>query len=149
LLVVAALVFPRPFLTVDSGPVNAEMIILLGGGSHERYERAVKLFKDRAAPRILAERVLGARGEPLPFGRVVADRVRQAGVETAQGPGKPALRPDRSRRENRCGQRGDAAEDRPGPDDVLVPRGHTAIAFRADLRPFKKGRKVRLRRPKK
>jgi len=53
LLVVAALVFPRPFLTVDSGPANAEVMVLLGGGAHERYERVAKLFKDRAAPRII------------------------------------------------------------------------------------------------
>jgi uncharacterized SAM-binding protein YcdF (DUF218 family) len=53
LLAVAAWIFPRWFLTVDSGPMNADVIVLLGGGSHDRYERAVKLFKDRAAPRII------------------------------------------------------------------------------------------------
>lgn len=53
LLAVAAWIFPRQFLTVDSGPVNAEVIVLLGGGSHERYERVGKLFKERAAPRII------------------------------------------------------------------------------------------------
>jgi uncharacterized SAM-binding protein YcdF (DUF218 family) len=50
---VAALVFPRPFLIVDSGPATADVIVLLGGGSHERYERAARLFKEHAAPRIL------------------------------------------------------------------------------------------------
>jgi uncharacterized SAM-binding protein YcdF (DUF218 family) len=53
LLAVAAWMFPRQFLAVDSGPVNAEVMVLLGGGAHERYERVVKLFKDRAAPRII------------------------------------------------------------------------------------------------
>jgi uncharacterized SAM-binding protein YcdF (DUF218 family) len=53
LLAVAAWIFPRQFLTVDSGPANAEVIVLLGGGSHERFECVVKLFKDRAAPRII------------------------------------------------------------------------------------------------
>jgi uncharacterized SAM-binding protein YcdF (DUF218 family) len=53
LLAVAAWIFPRWFLTVDSGPVNAEVIVLLGGGSHDRYERAVALFNDGAAPRII------------------------------------------------------------------------------------------------
>jgi uncharacterized SAM-binding protein YcdF (DUF218 family) len=53
LLAAAALVFPNVFLTVDSGPVSADVIVLLGGGSHERYERAAKLFKDRVAPRII------------------------------------------------------------------------------------------------
>ncbi len=53
LLAVAAIFFPQLFLCVDSGPVNAEAIVLLGGGSHERYERAARLFKDHAAPRII------------------------------------------------------------------------------------------------
>ena len=53
LLVLAALLFPGPFLTVDSGPVKADVLVLLGGGSHERWERAAELFKEHAAPRIL------------------------------------------------------------------------------------------------
>ena len=53
LLVVAALIFPQRFLTVDSGPATADVIILLGGGSHERYERAAELFKERAASRVI------------------------------------------------------------------------------------------------
>jgi uncharacterized SAM-binding protein YcdF (DUF218 family) len=74
LLAVVALIFPQPFLTVDSGPVNAEVIVMLGGGSQERYERAVKLFKDRAAPRIIVSgygdgeinrRLLVAAGVPV------------------------------------------------------------------------------------
>jgi len=48
------LLFPQPFLCVDSGPVKADVIILLGGGgTHERPEYAARLFFDRAAPRIL------------------------------------------------------------------------------------------------
>jgi len=53
LLAVAAWMFPRRFLTVDSGPVSAEVMVLLGGGPRERFEHAVKLFKDGAAPRII------------------------------------------------------------------------------------------------
>jgi len=53
LLAVAAIVFPQPFLCVDSGPVKADVIVILGGGSHERPERAAELFKERAAPRII------------------------------------------------------------------------------------------------
>jgi uncharacterized SAM-binding protein YcdF (DUF218 family) len=53
LLVVAAIIFPQPFLCVDSGPVKADVIVVLGGGSHERPERAVELFKEHAAPRII------------------------------------------------------------------------------------------------
>jgi uncharacterized SAM-binding protein YcdF (DUF218 family) len=45
--------FPRTFLCVDSGPVRADVIIILGGGSHERPVRAVELFGQQAAPRIL------------------------------------------------------------------------------------------------
>jgi uncharacterized SAM-binding protein YcdF (DUF218 family) len=53
LLTGAALVFPQPFLCVDSGPVQADVIVVLGGGSHERPERAAELFKEHAAPRII------------------------------------------------------------------------------------------------
>jgi uncharacterized SAM-binding protein YcdF (DUF218 family) len=53
LLGVAAWFFPEKFLTVDSGPVTADVIVVIGGGSHERPLRAAALFKMRAAPRIL------------------------------------------------------------------------------------------------
>jgi uncharacterized SAM-binding protein YcdF (DUF218 family) len=53
LLAVAAMVFPQPFLCVDSGPVKADVMIVLGGGSHERPARAAELFKEHAAPRII------------------------------------------------------------------------------------------------
>jgi len=53
LLAVAALFFPQPLLTVDSGPVKADVIVVLGGGSHERPERAAELFNEHAAPRII------------------------------------------------------------------------------------------------
>ena len=53
LLAVAAMVFPQPFLCVDSGPVKADVIVILGGGSHERPVRAAELFKEHAAPRII------------------------------------------------------------------------------------------------
>jgi len=52
-LAVAAVVFPQTFLCVDSGPVKADVIVVLGGGSHERPERAAELFKEHAAPRII------------------------------------------------------------------------------------------------
>jgi uncharacterized SAM-binding protein YcdF (DUF218 family) len=53
LFVLAAIVFPQNFLCVDSGPVKADVIVVLGGASHERPERAAELFKQRAAPRII------------------------------------------------------------------------------------------------
>ena len=45
--------YPEKILCVDSGKATAEVIIVLGGGSHERPERAAELFKAHAAPRIL------------------------------------------------------------------------------------------------
>ena len=42
--------FPDTILTVDSGPVKADVLVVLGGGgSHERPQRAVELFKEGAA----------------------------------------------------------------------------------------------------
>jgi uncharacterized SAM-binding protein YcdF (DUF218 family) len=53
LLAVAAFLYPQKFLCVDRGPVKADVLVVLGGGSHDRPERAAELFKERAAPRIL------------------------------------------------------------------------------------------------
>ena len=53
LIAVAAYFYPEKFLCVDDGNVAADVIIVLGGGSHERPERAAELFKQFAAPRIL------------------------------------------------------------------------------------------------
>lgn len=48
----ASLFFPGLLLTVDTGPANADVIVLLGGGS-DRPVRAAELYKAGAAPRIL------------------------------------------------------------------------------------------------
>jgi uncharacterized SAM-binding protein YcdF (DUF218 family) len=53
LLAAALYFFPKTFLCVDSGPARADVIILLGGGAHERPVRAAELFDQGAAPRIL------------------------------------------------------------------------------------------------
>jgi uncharacterized SAM-binding protein YcdF (DUF218 family) len=55
MLLIGAVVYfyPEKFLTVDSGPVTAEVIIVIGGGSHERPLRAADLFRQHAAPRII------------------------------------------------------------------------------------------------
>ncbi len=45
--------YPEKFLCLDSGRVAADVIIVLGGGSHERPMRAAELFLQHAAPRIL------------------------------------------------------------------------------------------------
>lgn len=49
----AAFFFPQKFLCVDSGPVKADVIVILGGGSHDRPEHAAGLFKEQVAPRII------------------------------------------------------------------------------------------------
>jgi uncharacterized SAM-binding protein YcdF (DUF218 family) len=49
----AAVVFPQIFLCVDSGPAQADVMVVLGGGSAERPERAAELFKEHAATRII------------------------------------------------------------------------------------------------
>lgn len=73
LLVAATFLFPQKFLCVDSGAVNADVMVVLGGGSHDRPERALELFKAHAAPRILvsglgdckiSRRILIAAGVP-------------------------------------------------------------------------------------
>ena len=46
--------YPEKFLCVDSGKgVSADVIVVLGGGLHERPVRAAELFKQHAAPRII------------------------------------------------------------------------------------------------
>lgn len=52
-LFAVAYYYPEKFLCVDSGPVRADVIVVLGGGLHERPERAAKLFRQQAAPRII------------------------------------------------------------------------------------------------
>jgi uncharacterized SAM-binding protein YcdF (DUF218 family) len=53
LVAVVAWFYPEKFLCVDSGPVSAEVLVVLGGGVHERPVRAAELFQQHAAPRIL------------------------------------------------------------------------------------------------
>jgi uncharacterized SAM-binding protein YcdF (DUF218 family) len=54
LLAVVAYFYPEKFLCVDSGnAATADVIIVLGGGEHERPARAAELFKQHVAPRIL------------------------------------------------------------------------------------------------
>lgn len=45
--------YPEKFLCIDSGPVQADVLVVLGGGLHERPQRAAQLFKHHAAPRII------------------------------------------------------------------------------------------------
>ena len=53
LVVAVACFYPEKFLCVDSGRVTADVIVVLGGGVHERPLRAAELYKQRTAPRII------------------------------------------------------------------------------------------------
>jgi len=52
LLGLTAFFFPQQVLTVDSGPVRADVLVVLGG-THDRAVRAAELFKEGEAPEIL------------------------------------------------------------------------------------------------
>jgi uncharacterized SAM-binding protein YcdF (DUF218 family) len=53
LLALAAFLFPKQVLMVDSGPMKADVLVVLGGGGTERPARAAELFKHGDAPKIL------------------------------------------------------------------------------------------------
>ena len=54
LLAAVAWFYPEKILCVDSGRnVSADVIIVLGGGQHERPQRAAELFKAHIPPRII------------------------------------------------------------------------------------------------
>jgi uncharacterized SAM-binding protein YcdF (DUF218 family) len=72
-LAAVAFAFPQQVLCVDSGNVQADALVVLGGGSGERPTRAAELFRDGAAPRIIVsgagdgegnKRLLVSRGVP-------------------------------------------------------------------------------------
>ena len=52
LLLLTAWLLPQQVLTVDSGPVKADVLVVLGG-TPDRAVRAAELFKQGEAPRIL------------------------------------------------------------------------------------------------
>lgn len=52
-LVLVAELFPRELLTLDSGPAQADVLVVLGGGGKERPARAAELFKAGAAPLVI------------------------------------------------------------------------------------------------
>ena len=53
LLAAGAWLFPQQVLTVDSGPVKADAMVVLGGGLLERPRRAAELFKQGEAPLVV------------------------------------------------------------------------------------------------
>lgn len=79
LLAAALFFFPQTFLCVDSGPVRADVIIVLGGGgTHERPRRAAELFLQHAAPRIL---VSGAGDDGINRHALMRDGVPAADIQ--------------------------------------------------------------------
>lgn len=83
-IVGTAYFYPEKFLCIDSGPVRADVLIVLGGGVHERPQRAVQLFKEHAAPRVI---VSGAgddwiNKQILLHGGVPADAIEVEGDST-------------------------------------------------------------------
>jgi uncharacterized SAM-binding protein YcdF (DUF218 family) len=79
LLAVIAYFYPEKFLCVDSGKnVSADVIVVLGGGSHERPERAAELFKERAAPRIF---ITGAGDDKISRQILISNGVPAKAIE--------------------------------------------------------------------
>ncbi len=75
---VMAWFYPEKFLTVDSGPVTADVIIVIGGGSHERPLRAAQLFQQHAAARVL---ITGAGDDKINRQLLIANGVPARAIE--------------------------------------------------------------------
>ena len=70
--------YPEKFLTVDSGPVTADVLIVIGGGQHERALRAARLFQLHAAPRII---ITGAGDDQINRRLLLANGVPAQAIE--------------------------------------------------------------------
>jgi uncharacterized SAM-binding protein YcdF (DUF218 family) len=70
--------YPEKFLTEESGPVNADVLIVIGGGQHERAARAAQLYQLRAAPRII---VTGAGDDEINRQLLMANGVPSRAIE--------------------------------------------------------------------
>src|ERR1035437_10366687 len=78
LLLSAAFFFPEQVLCVDSGDVQADALVVLGGGSYERPTQAAELFLAGSAPRIIAS---GAGGAAPKHRRLLIKGVPVAAIE--------------------------------------------------------------------
>jgi uncharacterized SAM-binding protein YcdF (DUF218 family) len=78
LLGAAAWFYPEKFLTVDSGPVTAEVLIVVGGGQHERPLLAAKLFRQHAAARVI---ITGAGDDQINRQILMANGVPARAIE--------------------------------------------------------------------
>jgi uncharacterized SAM-binding protein YcdF (DUF218 family) len=63
---------------VDSGNASADVIIVLGGGSHERPLRAAELFRQHAAPRII---ITGAGDDEINRLLLISNGVPASAIE--------------------------------------------------------------------
>ena len=70
--------YPEMFLTVDSGPVRADVIVVIGGGQHERPLLAAKLFQQHAAARII---ITGAGDDQINRQILMANGVPARAIE--------------------------------------------------------------------
>jgi len=64
-LLAVALLLPQKVLVVDSGKVQGDVIVVLGGGAGERPARAAELFRAGVAPKILISGAGDADGNRL------------------------------------------------------------------------------------
>jgi len=78
LLGLAAWFYPEKFLTIESGPVTAEVLIVVGGGHHERALQAAKLYKQHAAARII---ITGAGDDEINRQELIAQGVPAKVIE--------------------------------------------------------------------
>jgi len=69
---------PEKFLCVDSGKVSADVIVVLGGGNHERPLRAAELFGQRAAPRLF---IAGAGDDEINRQILISNGVPAGAIE--------------------------------------------------------------------
>lgn len=70
--------YPEKFLCVDSGKVSADVIVVLGGGLHERPERAAALYRLHDAPRVI---VSGAGDNWINRALLIKDGVPAQAIE--------------------------------------------------------------------
>ncbi len=80
LLGLIAWFYPEKFLSVVSGPLTAEVLIVVGGGGaqHERARRAVELYQRHAAPRVI---ITGAGDDQINRRLLIAGGVPARAIE--------------------------------------------------------------------
>ena len=69
IIAVTAYFHPQPFLCVDSGDVRADVLVVLGGGVHDRPAWAADLYRQHAAPSL----ILSGEGDDAINRRILLD----------------------------------------------------------------------------